>query len=302
MVWPVKGDPWSSEREEVDRVVLEGNNSGLGKCGSFERRALRTQYFFIRHLISNERDDASLQDSKMFKSIFTHVEALHENVKKPREQVADAETLLRIASTLGISVRSQKNEGLTPSDFITAILKNFSHQPLTSRADNSQNLVFWANIGIPVSHFLESVPGCCSIIGPMSNEVKQEKRVYRKRAKPTESTRPEEIDCGEQGAKIDTDSNMLTMFDILKKRMRVGLESLLLNRLSFAQTVENIFALSFLVKDGRAEITVDDNGRHLVSPRNGPSASAVASGAVLYHYFVFRFDFKDWKVCGFQGS
>lgn len=129
--------------------------------------------------------------------------------------------------------------------------------------------------------------------------------------------------------KTDTDKNMATMFNILRRMKRVQLDNLILNRKSFAQTVENLFALSFLVKDGRAEISLDENHLHYVckmffhlsqpntcflflflnhgylcccffsffpAPKNAPAANLVSSKEVSYSHFVFRYDYKDWKV------
>lgn len=72
----------------------------------------------------------------------------------------------------------------------------------------------------------------------------------------------------EGGERTDTDLNMATMFEILKNKKKVDLNCLILNRRSFAQTVKNLFALSFIAKDGRVRIAVEANGSIIVCKWN----------------------------------
>lgn len=304
MVRNVKAEPSGSgskvngasrrNRGESDHNEGDDQNEGNG----LERRVLRSRYLAVKNLISAKRDDITKADSDKFRFIFDEVECLHQLVQKPREQVADAEALLDITNTLMSSVKAQSNEGVTPSDFVSCILKNFGRIGSGSDgADEIRNSVRWKDIGIAVSHVFLKADGCCTMLGPMNCEIKQRKVVeQRKRARLTEKARPEELASSVTEEKTDTDKNMSTMFDVLRRNRTVKLETLVLNRTSFAQTVENLFALSFLVKDGRAEIKVNDKGDHLVSPRNAPAANAVASKEVSYTHFLFRFDFKDWKL------
>ncbi|KAH9615821.1 hypothetical protein KSS87_006080 [Heliosperma pusillum] len=218
-------------------------------------------------------------------------------VQKPREQVADAEAFLDITSCFVKSVKAQRNEGATPSDLMSCLLRDFGQKEraANSSVDGMRNLIVWKDIGLAGSHIFKKGAGCCTMIGPMNAEPKIRKcAVRRKHVKPTEMARPEELNNVSE-EKTDTDKNMLTMFGVLRKYRKVRLENLVLNRISFAQTVENFFALSFLAKDGRAEITANENG-HFVCPRNAPDAKSVESGKVCYDHFVLRFDFKDWKV------
>ncbi|CAI9761135.1 unnamed protein product [Fraxinus pennsylvanica] len=241
--------------------------AGTGNSGvTEERRVLRSKYLTVKNRISNERDDISKVDSDKFKSIIEEVDGLQQLVTKPREQVADVEALFDIANTL-----------------VDQIVDATSLQ--------------WKEIGLAVSHVFRGASGICTTIGPMNTEVKPCKQVTRKkRGRPTQSSLPEELDESATEGKTDTDKNMATVFNILRKNRKVNLQTLILNRNSFAQTVENLFALSFLIKDGRAEITVGEKGCHLVSPKNAPGANAILSGEVSYSHFSFRFDFGDWKL------
>ncbi|KAJ4838136.1 hypothetical protein Tsubulata_037465 [Turnera subulata] len=291
-------------KREPSSPTAGGGDSGQDASASSPdsetgRRAIRSRYLAVKHLICDERDDVGKPDSDKFQSIMNEVDNLHKLVQKPREQVADAEALLDIANSLFSSVRAHNKDGITASDFVDCVLQEFGKQNASSRRDRRsiRNRMAWKDIGIAVSHIFSSSRGCATMIGPTDCKIKQRKTVVRnRRVRPIDSAIPEEIDVSSPKTKTDTDRNMAIMFGILKSKRSVLLENLVLNRDSFAQTVENLFALSFLVKDGRAEIKVDEKRRHLVSPRNAPAASQVTSKEVAYRHFVFRFDFKDWKL------
>ncbi|KAL3322323.1 hypothetical protein AABB24_039779 [Solanum stoloniferum] len=262
-----------------------------------QARVVRCKYSAIQNSISEGKDDIGSVDSEKFKEIMNEIENSHNEVRKPREQVADAEALFDLTRTLVASVKSHSADDVIPYIFLSSLLEAFG--PRSAKHEKglspNENTVGWKKLGLAVSPIFRNGRGCHTMVGPMNCEVKQRKYTTRKPCtKVYLHTQPKQLDVTEE--KTDTDSNISTMFQILRKKKRVKLENLIMNRNSFAQSIENLFALSFLVKDGRVVIDVDENGSHLLSPRNGPDANLVKSGEVKYNHYVFRLDFADWEL------
>lgn len=67
-----------------------------------------------------------------------------------------------------------------------------------------------------------------------------------------------------------------------------------INPNDFAQSVENIFYLSFLIRDGLCALEIDDNGEPIIFLCEAPSAQDRADG-VTCHQIVMEFDMATWK-------
>ncbi|KAF5948724.1 hypothetical protein HYC85_014681, partial [Camellia sinensis] len=84
--------------------------------------------------------------------------------QKPREQVADAEALLNITNTLVTSVKAHSKEGITPSDFVNCLLRDFGRQGGASTStEDGRNSIAWKDVGLAVSHVFMKAPGCCTM-------------------------------------------------------------------------------------------------------------------------------------------
>ncbi|RVX12895.1 Non-structural maintenance of chromosomes element 4-like A [Vitis vinifera] len=278
--------------------------------GTADRRVLRSRYLAVKNLISDKRDDISRVGSDKFKSIISEVENLHQlDIKRDKANIGKG--ISKFGDALGYTFNfhfflfvlwesssgnvfvGKTNAGVTPSDLVTCFLSKYGATWRRIHHRKSSNPL--EKIGIVVSPIFRKGQGCCTMLGPMNTELKQRKVAVHQKCS---SSLLKALDL----KRSDTDKNMATMFEILRRKKQVKLESLMLNRKSFARTVENLFALSFLVKDGRAEVVVDENGSHLVSPKNAPAASSVVAREVVYSHFVFRFDSKTGRANATQGS
>ncbi|WVZ92246.1 hypothetical protein U9M48_038327 [Paspalum notatum var. saurae] len=280
------GERWTnSESDEEWRMEL----ATAWSQSNSERGALRSQYAAVKATFRSElKDDPDLGQ---FDAAMDKIEKLHEKVQRPLEQLADGEVLLDLSDALVSSAKTENRDGPTPSEFVTALLRKFGAR--AASLDDSNESFSWSSLGVATSTVFMAAVGN----GPMGLEIKERRHAVRRQSEHlgTKPAEPDEL-APDQDERNDTDENMAVMFDLLRNNGRVKLEHLILNWQSFAQTVENIFALSFLVKDGRAKIDVVDNGDHFVAPSNAPAAGLIASGEAFNSQFVFRFDMKDWDV------
>ncbi|XP_026429440.1 non-structural maintenance of chromosomes element 4 homolog A-like [Papaver somniferum] len=226
-----------------------------------------------------------------FEQILNEVERLHELAATATEQVLDAKALLDFVNKLLLSIKSSGNKEISPASFITGLLTKYGDK-------NGSKPFNWSALGENVVGLCNNVCRSCStMVGPLDVEMKTKKVVSAKRKRSlADVEHPEELKNAATEEDAATDKNVAIMFNIMKSRKKPEkVENLIMNKDSYAQTGENMFALSFLVKDGRAEVKIDSNGHQVVSLRNAPHPDKVKSGEVQYSHFVFRLDFKDWE-------
>ena len=140
-------------------------------------------------------------------------------------------------------------------------------------------------------------------LGPISVEPKARKATQRaaKTKDPVAPVvRPEEVeDAGAQTHSMvaETERNIKVMRRALTKLGVVDAMELVYNGESFAQTVENLFTLSFMVKDGLVKLTRGARGESVQAQLvERPTAGDFASRAAEASQFMLRFTFADWQA------
>jgi hypothetical protein len=106
----------------------------------------------------------------------------------------------------------------------------------------------WTLLGSNISKYIKMCPAVACMLGPMDQQQKVRKAPVTMERRPVgELTAPKELQQIGDTDHQETDRNMEEMYEVLRRVVQTPFAELVCNCSDFAQTVENIFTLAFLV-------------------------------------------------------
>ncbi|KAH9978578.1 Nse4 C-terminal-domain-containing protein [Lactifluus volemus] len=164
--------------------------------------------------------------------------------------------------------------------------------------DDDDQPLDWEKIGRKALAKSRRVPLMDFMFGPLA--VEQKKRVVGKRARleknQADERRPQELREEDIArSENETTKHVIDIQNLLvEQNGPVNLFRFVINPNDFAQSVENLFYLSFLIRDGECALEIEDDGEPVIFICEQPQLSDYQEG-LKKQQLVFEFDIQTWE-------
>ncbi|KAM0752727.1 hypothetical protein T439DRAFT_323341 [Meredithblackwellia eburnea MCA 4105] len=264
------GNQHQNEDEEMEDGDDHGPDDEVTK-----KRKVRKDY---RNLLSATQEHKSNLFSISVKDLTKSIvdaDNMFKNVTAPAEAVIDSQVLMAASDAGALKARQLKldKSAFDTEEFLTKLnqfMGGSSAQGARGRHDEEEEeedepvvetFDKWIKVGRMLAMESRRVPVLDHMYGPLSIQVKVKKaRQVRATQKIDERERVRGEALEADDVQKDNQETSKMVSDINKILMDVEpipYLAFIMNPDSFAQTVENMFYFSFLIKEGRAEIKVD---------------------------------------------
>ncbi|EKM51312.1 uncharacterized protein PHACADRAFT_32294 [Phanerochaete carnosa HHB-10118-sp] len=280
-----------------------------------ERRDLRKRYRDLRAEIE-ERQNQDGAAEFMLQTVKV-ADKLFEIVKGTGEATLDSDLLVKASVQSAMMARAMKSGSgaFDIDDYISKLVifmggrhdvEEVEDDDRDSYDDDGDGAPLeWERIGWKAIAKSHRVPVMDFMLGPLS--VEQKKRNVTKRARlekhKEDQRKPQEItedDITRSGN--ETTKNVAALERILETIGKVNLFKFIVNPNDFAQSVENLFHLSFLIRDGKCALEIENGEPIIFRPLDAympviceaPSADDYTEG-LRKHQMVMELDMATWK-------
>ncbi|KAJ2819618.1 hypothetical protein FBU31_005470 [Coemansia sp. 'formosensis'] len=273
------------------------NNEELSQA---DRRSLRHNY---RNLLSDavtRKNEYMTDNGSLLLEDLERANSLFGKVDRTPEGLLDSR-FLSLSADIGAQRAHQLRIDSAAFDALEYIEKVREGLYAASGNAEEQLVPNWAAMGNIAARFSRRAPRFSCVYGPLMTEPKERRRIKtgnkRDNAALKASRQEAQIETmGESDIKRQenqTTKLVKTVHKILTQVGPINLFQLVINPASFSQSVENIFYVSFLIRDGKAFID-DQSGQPMIEACEPPQQDDYQSG-LTKKQLIFSLDQSTWR-------
>ncbi|KAM5142322.1 non-structural maintenance of chromosomes element 4 homolog A [Mantella aurantiaca] len=281
---------------------------------SGDRREIRHKYRELMQSMQQNREDMLSSRSNRLTETLQQANKLFEGVSKAREAALDAQ-LLVLASNLGKEKASQLRADLTvfdPTSFAEDVLSFMGINRLESPDSDSEEEGLakgylppdaWHKLGTEATKHFKRTPTFHFMLGSFKTEppVVRQRIDRQRRASKVEEKRvmPAQLKKMEESHQEATEKEVERILGYLQSYFReepdtpISFFDFVIDPNSFARTVENIFHVSFIIRDGFASIKLDPDKLPVIEPVSPDDPSQTDNQGRCQG--VISLSHQDWK-------
>ncbi|KAI0029661.1 Nse4 C-terminal-domain-containing protein [Vararia minispora EC-137] len=261
-----------------------------------DKRRIRQQYRGLMVDDDGNTLKASNYTTEQLVETVHRADEIFQGVRAPGEATLDSNLLLMMSNMGAAKARAMKAGGASfdIDDFVARLLSVMaSGDPDESGAPGPLD---WEIVGRKALAVSRRAPAMDFMLGPL--QVEQKKRAAKQRAKldknKADEQKPQEMREEDiQRSENETTKNVIMIKELLEAQGQVNLFRFIINPNDFAQSVENMFHLSFLIRDGECAMEIED-GEPVVYICERPSQEDYEQG-LKKQQLVLEFDMETWE-------
>ncbi|XP_078079500.1 non-structural maintenance of chromosomes element 4 homolog A [Mustelus asterias] len=249
------------------------------------RRMLRHQYRELINSVQQNREDMIRPNSNKLTEALEEANKLFSNVRQTREAALDAQFLV-LATNLGQEKANQLHTDMMvfdPSVFAEELLTFMGLNRLETEGsdDDDESAGWlpkdaWTKLGNETQKYFKRAPAFHFMLGSFKSEpTVPRQRTERQKRVPTKEERrimPTQLKKMDESHQEATEKEVERILGLLQEYFKsdpdtpINFFDFVIDPHSYARTVENIFHVSFIVRDGFAAIGLDQDKLPIIEP------------------------------------
>ncbi|KAJ1718753.1 hypothetical protein LPJ53_006333 [Coemansia erecta] len=259
-----------------------------------DRRELRHSYRSLLATAQAQRSDLLADDGSALVATLQQANGFYRRVRTTTEGILDSRLLIfaaDVSAQRAHQLRIDSSAFDTPA-YVDHLAAQLQQQQLPTREKA------WASLGCRAWALSRAPPRFSCLYGPLLAEKKPRRVAAQRRARQprntAEAARVENVDEADvRRAENQTTRLVQKVHKLLLRHGPINLFRFVTNPRSFAQSVENIFYVSFLIRDGKAHIDVA-SGQPVIEACEPPQQEDYALG-LARKQLIFSLDEPTWR-------